>query len=362
MVILHICPLSGDRCSGVGVAVPQHVAAQQRIADAALWNLEEPIEQPGLRQFTADSLDALPAPYRRPDLAVFHEVYIPRYLSLAKELRKQGIPYIIVPHGCLRRRAQQKSRLKKAAANLLLFRPFCNHALGIQCLTDAEKRESVMGYQLFVAPNGVDPQPQTKHTFHADSIRFVYVGRMLPHIKGLDLMIDAFAKQKALVAAQNCSLALYGPADDRGVSHAEELRERIAQRGMESAITLNPPVFGAEKQRVLLDADVFIQTSRTEGMPLGVLEALSYGLPCLLTEGTSFAGIVSGKSAGWNAGSTADSIAAALAQAVSDRGRLTQFSANALALSQAYSWDAAARRAIDAYRALLSNGSRHRAP
>ncbi|MBQ1838268.1 MAG: hypothetical protein II127_01460, partial [Ruminococcus sp.] len=66
MVILHICPLSGDRCSGVGVAVPQHVAAQQRIADAALWNLEEPIEQPGLRQFTADSLDACPRPTAAP--------------------------------------------------------------------------------------------------------------------------------------------------------------------------------------------------------------------------------------------------------------------------------------------------------
>ena len=43
---------------------------------------------------------------------------------------------------------------------------------------------------------------------------------------------------------------------------------------------------GKSKEQVLLDADVFIQTSRTEGLPTAVLEAMSYKIPVLITKGT----------------------------------------------------------------------------
>ena len=132
MVILHIARMPADTCSGVRCAVPGHVRAQKRFADTALWNLGERVDLDGLSPvFDAESLDTLPMPYRRPDAAVFHEIYIPRFPTIAKQLRKSGIPYFIVPHGSLRRGAQQHSRLKKTAANLLLFRSFCDRAAGI---------------------------------------------------------------------------------------------------------------------------------------------------------------------------------------------------------------------------------------
>lgn len=43
---------------------------------------------------------------------------------------------------------------------------------------------------------------------------------------------------------------------------------------------------------VLLQTDLFIQTSRHEGMPMGLLEALSIGVPCLVTVGTSLGHII----------------------------------------------------------------------
>ncbi|MBQ5640179.1 MAG: hypothetical protein IIV05_00075 [Ruminococcus sp.] len=104
MVVLHICPLSDDLCNGVHNAVPCHVKAQRAYADAALWNLGQPLAIDGLKQnFSADSFSTLPAPYRQPDLVVFHEIYIPRYLSLSRELRSRRIPYVIVPHGATAR-------------------------------------------------------------------------------------------------------------------------------------------------------------------------------------------------------------------------------------------------------------------
>jgi glycosyltransferase involved in cell wall biosynthesis len=56
--------------------------------------------------------------------------------------------------------------------------------------------------------------------------------------------------------------------------------------------------FGEEKAQILRGADAFIQCSRTEGLPLGPLEALSWGLPCLLTAGVGLGGSVLDAGAG----------------------------------------------------------------
>ena len=133
MVILHINEQTDDACSGVNVAVPHHVRAQSDFAETALWNTGTPVSVEGVKRvFTAASIDELPAPFNSPDAAVFHNLYIPRYLSIAKQLRERGIPYFIVPHGALKKSAQQKSRFKKMAANLLLFKRFVNGAAGVQ--------------------------------------------------------------------------------------------------------------------------------------------------------------------------------------------------------------------------------------
>ena len=110
MVILHIARLDSFQASGVNVVVPEHVKNQRQYADAALWNIGEHFDIDGLDQnYSADGLDALPSPYRRPDIAVFHEVYIPKFLSIAKQLRKLGIPYVVVPHSSLNRAAQKRA-------------------------------------------------------------------------------------------------------------------------------------------------------------------------------------------------------------------------------------------------------------
>ena len=353
MVVLHISPLSGDKSHGVHAVVPLHVAAQRGFADAALWNLGEKQELGDLPQFQANSLGDLPSPYDRPDIAVFHEVYIPRYPAVAKELKAKGIPYIIIPHGCLKKTAQRKSRLKKIIGNLLIFRRFCSGAAAIQCLTESEMRESVMGKRFFVAPNGIEPPEKRKSGFRKTGLRFVYVGRLLPEIKGLDLMIAAFGREKAFLKENGCRLDLYGPAEDRGISYLPQLREYISRNGVQELVCIHPAVYGEEKRSVLLDADIFIQTSRTEAMPMGILEALSYGLPCLVSEGTGFAVTTAAKGAGWNGGMTAESIAEALKNAVSDAARLPEISRSAEAYSREFGWENAAKTAVEEYRSLI---------
>ncbi len=354
MVVVHVCPLEDDPCNGVLVVVPALVKAQRQYIDAAVWNVGQPFHIDGLEQvFTANAPEELPPPYNRPDLVVFHELYITCYLKIAKALQRAGIPYIVVPHSSLNRAAQKKSRLKKAVANCLLFKPLCRRAVGIQYLTEFEKNESIIKKGAFVSHNGIAAPAQTKAAFHTDEIRFAYIGRISPYIKGLDLMVQAFGLEKDFLAAHHCSLHIYGPTDDRGYSYASEMRTLTEQSGAQELITLHDAVFGEEKLRVLLDTDVFIQTSRSDGMPMGVLEALSCGLPCLVTEGTTLAKKISAENAGWDGGTTAATIAKALRRAVSDRESYAAISDNALRIGKEYNWDSAAQTAIAHYQDLL---------
>jgi glycosyltransferase involved in cell wall biosynthesis len=57
-------------------------------------------------------------------------------------------------------------------------------------------------------------------------------------------------------------------------------------------------VFGREKEALLDSAFVFVHTSRWEGMPFAVIEALATGCPVLVTPATNLGDYVEGFGAG----------------------------------------------------------------
>ena len=109
-------------------------------------------------------------------------------------------------------------------------------------------------------------------------------------------------------------------------------------------------VNGIEKEKIILSADIFIQTSRVEGMPLGILEALSYGLPCLVTKGTNTGEIVKKYNAGWVAETNTTSIANKLIEAIFDSNVWVEKSQNCIRLiEENFSWDKISNKAIQDY-------------
>ena len=106
-------------------------------------------------------------------------------------------------------------------------------------------------------------------------------------------------------------------------------------------------IYGEEKKEKLQASDIFILTSRYEGMPMGILEAISYGLPCIVTPGTNMADIISEADAGWNADFSAESISSTIFKAVAElKGRKTEIKRNAYELSKKFSWKEIAKQSI----------------
>ena len=359
MVILHFACIDNTKTTGVCVAVRQHVQAQSRFAEAALVNVNAVALEDLPQQLPLEgrfALAKLPQPFDRPDLAVFHECYRPAYLYIAGELRRAGVPYVIIPHGELREEAQRKKYLKKAVANLLLFNRFVNHALALQCLSADEEKMTRFGKETFIGTNGVDLPEKGKDRFREKGCVFLYIGRYEWRVKGLDLLFDAIRQQGSFLRKNGCRFELYGP-DWNG--RFDALLAMVRERQIGDLVTLHHEILGEEKRAALLDADVFIQTSRHEGMPMGILEAMSYGLPCLVTEGTSLAGEVADARAGWTAKTAAEAIGVQIVRAVSERARWSEYGANgAAAVQRRYAWNTVAAETVRQYQKLLSNNSK----
>ena len=312
MVVIHIANIDRSLIGGVQIAVPQMVKAQSRHATVGFINTHgDCIDGVTMLHLSSgEGVRDLPPPFNRPDLVVFHEVYRFEFIKIYKMLRREGIPYVIIPHGCLSREAQKRKRLKKLSANILFFRSFMKGAKCIQYLSPNEVKLSAFSkYPHIVYGNGVDIPTLDDRRFEGDNIRFVYIGRMEIVTKGLDLLLGAVKQSEGTMRKLGATLEIYGP-EYNGEHRC--LRELADKYGISDLVRIDKEKMGEEKKRILLSSDCFIQASRTEAMPLGPIEALSYGLPCIVSRGVGLGDVVESYGAGLQCDTSADGISIAI--------------------------------------------------
>lgn len=360
MKVLFISRLDGEEWQGPTHSVPKQVLYQKRYDDVRWINIngitKSDWEETGV---FSTSLSNLHFSIKEitdefyPEIIVFEGVYEHAFLKLVYECWTNNIPYVVVPRSALTLEGQNNKRLKKIIGNMLFFGRFIRRAKAIQFLTIDEKKDSLIykEKQAYIIPNGIEKrETQIKRNRTKEKIIINYIGRVEIYQKGLDILIEACAKVRQELVDNHVEINIFGPDRDDSKS---KMKTMIKKNNLEKIILLHEAVFGDEKKEILLQSDVFIMTSRCEGLSMGLIEALAYGIPCLITKGTNLKDEVEKFDAGWTADNNIDSVSEMLSTFLEQLSRINEKGENALILSQQYEWDSIAKKTHEMFERIV---------
>jgi glycosyltransferase involved in cell wall biosynthesis len=340
-------PIPGVSIGTYRCMEPSRLLFTPRLRDLLCWR--SPLNLPG--RLIADLLAW------NPHVLHLHGVHIPQNLILAARARRAGIPYCVSIHAMLAPEAQRRHRwLKWAAAGL--ERPHLERAAFLHALGESD----LAGLRLYgargvcvVAPNGIDLEgyaptrldPASTHSLSSPEQQrtFLCLGRLDTDAKGLDLLLQGFAK----AGLSRARLLLVGPSW-RGSEPA--LQALARDLGITAAVQFTGAAFGQRKIDLLAGADVFVQTSRWEGISFAVLEAAGLGKPCLLTAVADPGAKLGSAGAAVIVPPTVDGIAAGLRRfADMELEGLAEMGRRARRVAEGeFAWPPAARKIVEAYR------------
>jgi glycosyltransferase involved in cell wall biosynthesis len=289
------------------------------------------------------------------EIVHLHSVFSPPNALLARRLR---VPYVLSPHGGYAPASLARSRARKAVYTWLVERRLVRGAALRVALThdEADDLRAFGALPTAIIPNGVSPAPRQvdQSAFRRelgldrDTRLLLFVGRLDVLHKGLDVLV------RGVAAAPGWQAVLVG-SDFRG--GAERLRSLARTLGAETRLTLTGPRWGQSLHEAFAAADCFALTSRWEGLPLSLLEALAHGIPAVVTPAVDrLVGVVAA-GAGWSAAPSELAARLCTLRDLDDRERARRATA-ARALSARYDWATVALRYEAAYAGVLSSLSR----
>ncbi|MGL1958240.1 MAG: glycosyltransferase [Colwellia sp.] len=231
-----------------------------------------------------ESLSSLPS---NNVIVHLHSVFLPELYAVSCLLKKLNISWVLSPHSGYNSTSMQKNKWAK-----LLYMQFfeCKvikyakkiQALGCSEVVDINKLG--INKNVILIPNGQSPidAHKIKVTKKQNDMIFGFCGRLATKHKGLDLLIEGFSQYKSQGGNGELWLIGDGPDKSKLIAQANQL-----EYGKD--IKFLGKMFGDLKLHTLLQIDVFVHTSRWEGMPMSVLEAFALGKPVLVSKETNMA-------------------------------------------------------------------------
>ncbi len=124
------------------------------------------------------------------------------------------------------------------------------------------------------APGPREVDLRSDYGLEPDAVLVGWVGRMQP-VKDLGTLIEAFARVVAH-SRHKPYLVLVGDGEERAATAAKVSAAGLAERVLFLGARADIP-------QVLRNFDLCVSSSRLEGVPLALLEAMSTGVPCVAT-------------------------------------------------------------------------------
>ena len=249
-------------------------------------------------RFTIDeSLIAAIKTLPKNTVAHLHSVFLPELFTVARQLEQAGIPWVISPHGGYASESLKKNKTIKKIYMYLFEKKLINSSMGIHALGYYGEAEYFSASRnmnkTVIIPNGHEVSDLQKESYATSlPLKLVYCGRIAIPQKGLDVLLRAIFI--CLKKGISVTLDLIGDGVD-----IKELKKLAATLEIESCVTFHGAKTGLDKDLLLMSSDVFVHTSRWDGIPMAALEAMALGLPAIVTQATNIGEEVSEHEAGY---------------------------------------------------------------
>lgn len=256
--------------------------------------------------------------------------------------RFAGIPWVAVAHGWTAENwkiavynALERFLLKRADAAVAVSPPLYDTLLGL--------RGSENTHLVF---NAIELQEPVVTAPSSERVTLGVIGRFSPE-KGQDVMLDALPA--VLNAHPQVHLRVIGDGQERAA-----LESRAARLGISDAVTFTGWRSDMPEQYAMLDA--LVLSSRSEGLPFAVLEAMSYGLPVIATQVGAIDHVIEHTKTGWIvAAGDPQALAAGINGALKDLAELRRVGhAGRASLHPKFSPDARANAMYKLYAGLVN--------
>jgi D-inositol-3-phosphate glycosyltransferase len=185
----------------------------------------------------------------------------------------------------------------------------------------------------------------------ADEGIVLFSGRLQPH-KGPEVAIEALA-----LLPERVRLVVVGGPSGSGLEHPDALRNLAARLGISHRVAFVSPVAQRQLAQWYAAADVVCVPSRSESFGLVALEAQACGTPVVASAvGGLPTAVVDGVTGFLVSGHDAADYADALGSVLGNPALRDSLGAKAVVHAAEFTWDATAKRLLDTYERVASDG------
>ena len=287
------------------------------------------------------------------DFVHVHTVFSHPANAAMRACRKAAVPYCVRPLGQLCHWSLQQRRLVKQLQLALFTRRNIDAARFIHCTSDMEVRETasegfrspceVLPHGIVMPPRLLDARESLRNLLAvpADRPVLVFMSRVHPK-KGIELLLEAAAALR-----EPFELVIVGTGD---ADYVAGLKRQVAKSLVEHVHWLGFKE-GDDKWRVLQGADLFVLPSHSENFGIAVLEAIACELPVVISDQVALQDEVKKHQLGRVVPLEVKSLIEAISSLLAAPAERAAISARAITTAaEHFSWQAAARRLISAYR------------
>jgi glycosyltransferase involved in cell wall biosynthesis len=304
------------------------------------------VNKKGLAAVSASFFASFAAAFGKFDIVHIHAEG-PAFMCFLPKL--MGKRVIVTIHGLDHKRA----KWGKFASSFIMMgeKNAVKHADEIIVLSRGVQKyfKDTYGRETIYIPNGVT-KPEIRE---AELIRkkfglekdgyILYLGRLVPE-KGVQYLIEAYQKIK-----ENKKLVIAGGSGDTD-AFVQELKNKAS--GNENII-FTGFVQGRMLEELYSNAYCYVLPSDLEGMPLSLLEAMSYGNCCLTSDIDECAEVLEDKGVTFKKGNV-DDLRVKLEWLCSHEDEVTKYKAEAAEfICGKYNWDEVVRQTLMVYTEIL---------